>query len=43
MGKNSVQKIMEDLLVSPTLSPGSEGGISIGHALTPDITGTMAL
>lgn len=43
MGKNIVQKIMEDHLVSATLNPGSEGGISIGHDLTPDITGTMAL
>jgi aconitate hydratase len=43
MGKNMVHKIMETHLVSGTLSPGGEVGISIDHTLIQDATGTMAL
>ena len=43
MGKNMVHKIMDTHLVSGTLSPGSEVGISIDHTLIQDATGTMAL
>lgn len=43
MGKNIVQKIIEAHLVSGTLTPGSEVGISIDHTLIQDSTGTMAL
>ncbi len=43
MGKNIVQKIMESHLVSGTLDPGNEMGITIDHTLIQDATGTMAL
>jgi aconitate hydratase len=43
MGKNIVHKIMEAHLVSGTLNPGSEVGITIDHTLIQDATGTMAL
>jgi aconitate hydratase len=43
MGKNIVQKIMESHLVSGTLDPGNEVGITVDHTLIQDATGTMAL
>jgi aconitate hydratase len=43
MGRNIVQKIMEAHLVSGTLNPGNEVGITIDHTLIQDATGTMAL
>ena len=43
MGKNMVHKIMESHMVSGTLSPGSEVGLSIDHTLIHDATGQMAL
>lgn len=43
MGKNIVQKIMESHLVSGTLNPGNEVGITVDHTLVQDATGTMAL
>ncbi|UCG65863.1 MAG: aconitate hydratase [Deltaproteobacteria bacterium] len=43
MAKNIVHKILEAHLVSGTLNPGSEVGISIDHTLIHDATGTMAL
>jgi len=43
MGKNMVHKIVESHMVSGTLSPGSEVGITIDHTLIHDATGTMAL
>jgi len=43
MGKNIVQKIMESHIVSGTLDPGNEVGITVDHTLIQDATGTMAL
>lgn len=43
MGKNMVHKIVESHMVSGTLSPESEVGITIDHTLIQDATGTMAL
>ncbi|MFC1532585.1 aconitate hydratase [Thermodesulfobacteriota bacterium] len=43
MGKNIVQKIMEDHLVSGRLVAGNEVGISIDNTLIHDATGQMAL
>ena len=42
MGKNLVQKILGDHLVSGELVAGQEIGISIDQTLTQDATGTMA-
>ncbi|NLN42004.1 MAG: aconitate hydratase [Clostridiales bacterium] len=42
MGKNIVQKIIENHLVSGKMIPGEEIAISIDQTLTQDSTGTMA-
>ncbi|HHU63070.1 MAG TPA: aconitate hydratase [Clostridiales bacterium] len=42
MGKNLVQKIIENHLVSGVMEPGSEIAIRIDQTLTQDSTGTMA-
>jgi aconitate hydratase len=42
MGKNLVQKILQDHLREGTLTPGEEIGIRIDQTLTQDATGTMA-
>ncbi|KMQ50474.1 Aconitate hydratase [Chitinispirillum alkaliphilum] len=42
MGKNIVQKILDEHLVSGTGKTGEEAGIKIDQTLTQDATGTMA-
>ena len=42
MGKTMTYKILEDHLVSGTLTPGEEISIKIDYTLTQDSTGTMA-
>ncbi|MBN2065310.1 MAG: aconitate hydratase, partial [Candidatus Thermoplasmatota archaeon] len=42
MGKNIVQKILENHIVEGTLDPGKEIAIKIDQTLTQDATGTMA-
>jgi len=42
MGKNIVEKILAQHLVSGTMTPGSEIAIRIDQTLTQDATGTMA-
>jgi aconitate hydratase len=42
MGKNLVEKIIASHLVSGSLKPGHEIGISIDQTLTQDATGTLA-
>lgn len=42
MGKNIIQKILENHLVSGSLVPGEELAIKIDQTLTQDATGTMA-
>ncbi len=42
MGKNLVQKILEEHLVDGSLTEGEEIGIRIDQTLTQDATGTMA-
>ena len=42
MGKNLVQKILEEHLVEGSLTEGEEIGIRIDQTLTQDATGTMA-
>ncbi|MBU1626207.1 aconitate hydratase [bacterium] len=42
MGKNLVQKIFSDHLVSGELTPGKEVALRIDQTLTQDATGTMA-
>jgi aconitate hydratase len=42
MGKNIVQKVLEDHLIDGVLEPGSEIAIRIDQTLTQDATGTMA-
>ena len=42
MGKNLVEKIIAQHLISGNLVPGEEIGIRIDQTLTQDATGTMA-
>ncbi|MGF7185653.1 aconitate hydratase [Desulfitispora alkaliphila] len=42
MGKNIVEKILENHLLSGSITPNSEIGIKIDQTLTQDATGTMA-
>ena len=42
MGKNLVEKILAQHLISGYLVPGEEIGIRIDQTLTQDATGTMA-
>ena len=42
MGKTIAQKIIENHLVSGSLTPGSEVALRIDQTLTQDATGTMA-
>jgi aconitate hydratase len=42
MGKNLVEKILEQHLIAGSLIPGEEIGIRIDQTLTQDATGTMA-
>ncbi|HLA38642.1 MAG TPA: aconitate hydratase, partial [Candidatus Glassbacteria bacterium] len=42
MGRNVVQKILSEHLVSGTLAPGTEIAIRVDQTLTQDATGTMA-
>ena len=42
MGKNLVEKILAQHLISGNLVPGEEIGIRIDQTLTQDATGTMA-
>ena len=42
MGKNLVEKILAQHLISGNLMPGEEIGIRIDQTLTQDATGTMA-
>ncbi len=42
MGKNIVEKIIEEHLVSGDMTPGEEIAITIDQTLTQDATGTMA-
>ncbi len=42
MGKNIVQKILDDHIVTGTAQAGQEAGIKIDQTLTQDATGTMA-
>ncbi|MBI2955198.1 MAG: aconitate hydratase [Chloroflexi bacterium] len=42
MGKNLVQKILEDHLVAGEMRPGAEIAIAVDQTLTQDATGTLA-